>query len=149
MSNIHASCVAIGKRGILIRGPSGSGKSTLALQLIDSEGHGLGNKPLRGHLVSDDQTILENSNGRLLAKPPIAIAGLIEIRGLGIQQVKFTKSAQVKLLVDLRPATEIERLPSQSDKYVELEGIKIPHIAIAIGNPAAAAIVRSALYSIA
>ena len=145
MTSIHASCVAVGNHGILIRGTPGSGKSTLCLQLIDAEGYGLGRKTLRARLVADDQVELFPRKGKLVARPPASLAGLIEIRGAGILATTYKKSVILKLVVDLLPPTQVERLPDQSDQQTEIEGIKLPRIAIAAGNPAAAAIVRSAL----
>ncbi|MDP8997909.1 MAG: HPr kinase/phosphatase C-terminal domain-containing protein [Pseudomonadota bacterium] len=145
MTSIHASCVAVGSHGILMRGASGSGKSTLCLQLIDGEGYGLGRKTLRARLVADDQVELFPRKGKLVARPPASLAGLIEIRGAGILATTYKKSVILKLVVDLLPPTQVERLPDQSDQQTEIEGIKLPRIAIAAGNPAAAAIVRSAL----
>ena len=145
MTNIHASCVAVGSHGILIRGASASGKSTLCLQLIDGEGYGLGRKALRARLVADDQVDLFPRKGKLVARPPASLAGLIEIRGAGILATTYKKSVILKLVVDLLPLTQVERLPEQIDQQTEVAGIKLPRIAIAAGNPAAAAIVRSAL----
>ena len=68
---VHASCVAIGGRAILLAGPPGAGKSDLALRLID-----------RGaRLGSDDYTELRRVEGRLLARAPATIAGKIEVQG--------------------------------------------------------------------
>jgi HPr kinase/phosphorylase len=145
MTSIHASCVAVGSHGILIRGASGSGKSTLCLQLIDGEGYGLGRKTLRARLVADDQVELFPRKGKLVARPPASLAGLIEIRGAGILAPTYKKSVILKLVVDLLPPTQVERLPDQSDQQTEIEGVKLARIAIAIGNPAVTAIVRSAL----
>ena len=145
MTSIHASCVAVGSHGILIRGASGSGKSTLCLQLIDGEGYGLGRKTLRARLVADDQVELFPRKGKLVASPPASLAGLIEIRGAGILATTYKKSVILKLVVDLLPPTQVERLPDQSDQQTEIEGVKLARIAIAIGNPAVTAIVRSAL----
>ena len=145
MTSIHSSCVAMGNHGILIRGAPGSGKSTLCLQLIDGEGYGLGRKALRARLVADDQVELHRRGAKLEARPPASLAGLIEIRGIGILATTFKKSVVLKLVVDLVPPAEFERLPEQVDEQTEIEGIKLPRIAIAAGNPAAVAIVRSAL----
>ena len=145
MTSIHASCVAMGNQGILIRGASGSGKSTLCLQLIDAEGYGLGRKALRARLVADDQVELFPRKGKLVAHPPASLAGLIEIRGVGILATTFKKSVVLKLVVDLLPPNQVERLPDQADQQTEIEGVKLARIAIATGNPAATAIVRSAL----
>lgn len=145
MTSIHASCVAMGNQGILIRGASGSGKSTLCLQLIDAEGYGLGRKALRARLVADDQVELFPRKGKLMARPPDSLAGLIEIRGVGILATTCKKSVVLKLVVDLLPPNQVERLPDQADQQTEIEGVKLARIAIAIGNPAVTAIVRSAL----
>jgi serine kinase of HPr protein (carbohydrate metabolism regulator) len=115
-ATVHASCVAIGGRAVLIAGPSGSGKSDLALRLID-----------RGaRLVSDDYTRVEAQAGRLQATAPAAIAGRIEIRGVGIAEIERLPEAFVCLHVDLgRPS---ERLPEPG--HVEIEGVAIPSIAL-------------------
>ncbi len=75
-ANIHASCIAIGSRGVLLLGPSGAGKSDLALRLIE-EGAKEGVR-----LVADDRTILFAANGALHARAPASIRGLLEVRGL-------------------------------------------------------------------
>ena len=88
---IHATTVAIGTRGVLITGPSGAGKSDLALRLID-----------RGAvLVADDRTRLEVQGDRLIASPPATIAGLIEVRGIGVVPLPHVGAARVVLAVDL------------------------------------------------
>ncbi|MDE1900434.1 MAG: HPr kinase/phosphatase C-terminal domain-containing protein [Alphaproteobacteria bacterium] len=99
---LHASCVAIGGKGVLLAGPSGAGKSDLAVRLID-EG---------GVLVSDDQTALSVNNGVLCAAPPPAIAGMIEIRHIGLARLSFSASAPVALYVELTALdASIDRLP--------------------------------------
>ncbi|MDX2028118.1 MAG: serine/threonine protein kinase [Alphaproteobacteria bacterium] len=99
---IHASCVAIGGQGVLIAGPSGAGKSDIALRLIDGG----------AQMVTDDQTELRLEKDSLLALPPPAIAGLMEIRHLGLVKMPFTPQARVKLYVELTPLDEkLERLP--------------------------------------
>ncbi len=97
---IHASCVAIAKRGLLIIGPSGSGKSSLALSLI----------ALGAILVSDDRTILVNKAGRLIAKCPPPIRGLVEARGIGLLHCETLASAAITSVVDLGQI-ETDRLP--------------------------------------
>jgi hypothetical protein len=111
---VHASCVAIGGRSVLISGPSGSGKSDLALRLID-----------RGAvLVSDDYTVLEARGGALLASPPETIAGRIEMRGVGILERPYAEGVPVALLVDL--ARTSERMPEPT--AVEIYGVAIPAV---------------------
>jgi hypothetical protein len=89
--NIHASCVRLGRAGVLLLGPSASGKSDLALRLI---GKG-------ARLVSDDRTELFLKGGVLHARPPRALAGLLEIAGLGIIAQPHAAQAAIKLAVQL------------------------------------------------
>ena len=98
-ANIHASCVAIGTKGVLLLGASGAGKSDLALRLIDDG----------AKLVADDRTILFIAKGALHAKPPATIKGLIEIRGVGI--VKLPVRASVKIVLVVKLGREGARLP--------------------------------------
>lgn len=90
--NVHASVVAFGPRGgVLIVGPSGAGKSRLALALI---GEG-------AQLVADDQVFVSALSGRLFARAPRSIAGLIEARGLGLLRLTHRHLVQIAALVDL------------------------------------------------
>lgn len=98
--NIHASCVAIGARGVLLLGPSGAGKSDLALRLIDQG----------AKLVADDRTILFTVKGALHARAPASIQGLLEIRGVGIVQLPVRAKVQICLVVRL--GREGARLPA-------------------------------------
>lgn len=111
---IHASCVAIAGRAVLIAGRSGSGKSDLALRLVD-----------RGaRLVSDDYTILTPSEGRLLASAPGTIAGRIEVRGVGLAELEPVRDVPVALHVDLDRVPE--RLPEA--ETVTIAGIALPSL---------------------
>lgn len=99
---IHASCVALDGRGILLAGPSGAGKSDLALRLIDGG----------ARLVADDQTVLSLETGRLTAAPPPSIAGLIEVRHVGILRMPFETAVPVELYIDLTSSDAgLQRLP--------------------------------------
>lgn len=130
-SLIHASCVAIGGRAVLIGGPSGAGKSDLALRLID-----------RGAaLVSDDYTELRRRGGRVLARAPAEIAGKIEVRGLGILDLPAMADIPVCLYVDLD--RDPERLPEP--ETVWLGGEEIPAIALAALEASAALKLEQAL----
>lgn len=97
---LHAGCVALDGRGLLITGPAGSGKSSLALALM----------ALGARLVADDRTILSLRDGRLHATCPPALRGLIEARGIGILQADPIDGTDLSLVVDLG-VTETERLP--------------------------------------
>lgn len=104
---LHASCVAIAGRAVLIRGASGAGKSSLALQCI-----GLG-----AALVSDDRTAVTYVQGQVVAQAPDSISGLIEARGVGLLNSPAAGSVAVALVVDL-DQTENERLPPMRETLV-------------------------------
>lgn len=100
MTQLHATTVAIGGRGLLILGPSGSGKSSLALQLM----------AVGADLVADDRTDLAVEGGRLIARAPQALRGRIEARGVGILNAPASDPVPLALAVDLGRA-EDQRLP--------------------------------------
>jgi serine kinase of HPr protein (carbohydrate metabolism regulator) len=127
--SIHASAVLVGARAVLIQGPSGSGKSRLALALLHAAAQGL--IPF-ARLVADDRAHLEARHGRLLVRPAEALAGLIEIRGLGIRRVPHEPLAVVKLIVELGQS-EAERLPDIAPREAEIAGIALPRIEVAAG----------------
>ncbi|WP_137111549.1 HPr kinase/phosphorylase [Rhodobacter sp. SY28-1] len=110
---LHATCVAVDGRGLLILGPSGAGKSALALQLIS-----------RGAvLVSDDLTRLEGVGGTLWASCPNPdLQGMIEARGVGILRAPSVSGAEVGLVVDLGQM-ETDRLPPR--RKVTILGISL------------------------
>ena len=116
---VHATCIAIGGRGVLLCGQSGSGKSDLALRLLD-----------RGAaLVSDDYTILRSDGGRLLATAPATIAGKIEVRGIGIVDIaERVPEAPVALCVML--GEPVERLPDEAARPRLFAGIAIPSVSL-------------------
>jgi serine kinase of HPr protein (carbohydrate metabolism regulator) len=129
-STVHASAVLVGPRAVLIRGPAGSGKSRLALALIQAGSSGA--LPF-ARLVGDDRVHLDAANGRLLVRPAKTLAGLIEVRGLGIRQVPFEAAAVVGLVVDLA-AADSERLPAPKSTVAEVAGIVLPRLAVAPGE---------------
>ena len=97
--NIHAGCVALGSKGVLLLGPSGAGKSDLMLRLIDGG----------AKLVADDRAILFTAKGVLRARAPSGIRGLMEVRGLGIVEVPARERVTIALAVQL--GREGARLP--------------------------------------
>lgn len=115
-ATIHATCVAIGARGVLLTGPSGAGKSDLAMRLID-----------RGAvLVADDYTLLSCEDGMLIARSPATIAGRMEVRGVGIVARPARAAVTVALSVVL--ASEDERMPEP--RTTVLDGVTVPEIVI-------------------
>lgn len=114
---VHASTVGKDGRAVLIMGPSGSGKSDLALRLLD-----------RGFtLVSDDQTLVHREGERLIASAPQRIAGKLEIRGIGIVEMKAQSDVPVALVVEL--TSEIPRLPDEGRER-KILGIPLPLVTI-------------------
>jgi serine kinase of HPr protein (carbohydrate metabolism regulator) len=120
-----------GARAVLIRGPSGSGKSRLALALLEAARAGL--LPF-ARLVGDDRVHLCAVAGRLLVRPAAALAGLIEIRGIGIMRVAHEPCAVVGAVVDLGGSAE--RLPQAGQRQAMVEGITIPRLGVAAGEDA-------------
>jgi HPr kinase/phosphorylase len=128
-ASVHASAVLVGDRAVLIRGPSGAGKSHLAFDLILA---GRAGHIPPAVLVGDDRIHLEIDQGQLMVRPARALAGLIEIRGLGIRACDFAGEAIVGLVVDLS-AADAERLPPPEALLASILGIKIPRIPVGAG----------------
>jgi HPr kinase/phosphorylase len=82
--------------GVLLIGPSGSGKSDLALRLL---GRGFS-------LVADDRVDIDDG----VAAAPPALAGLLEVRGLGIVRLPYVATARLALVAEL--GAPAERLPA-------------------------------------
>jgi len=129
-ATIHASAVLVGARAVLIRGPAGSGKSRLALALVDAGRGGL--LPFT-RLVADDRAHVAAVHGRLLVRPAERLAGLIEVRGLGLRRLPFEPVAVVGLVVDLA-AEDAERLPPAPACATTIDGIALPRLAVAPGQ---------------
>lgn len=114
---LHATTVSIRDGAVLLMGRPGSGKSDLALRLID-----------RGAvLVSDDHTLLRPEGGKLIASPPATIAGLIEVRGLGIVALPYVADVPAVLIVRL--GGPVARMPA-GDTVTTFAGIVLPEIAL-------------------
>ena len=125
---VHASAVLAGARAVLIRGPAGSGKSRLALALLAAAQSGL----LRfARLVGDDRVHLEPCHQRLLVRPAASLAGLVEVRGVGIRRLDHEPVAVVGLVVDLA-AEDAERLPEPAEAVIL--GVRLPRLAVAAGT---------------
>lgn len=130
---LHATTVAIDGCAVLLRGPSGSGKSDLALRLIDAG----------ARLVADDQSAVSRDGDRLVVRAPAPIAGLFEVRGVGIVRLDSVPEAPVGLIADLVAAQSVERLPSRRAETIL--GIAVPLIGIAPFEASAPAKLRLAL----
>ena len=114
---LHASCVAIRGRGVLLTGASGAGKSDLALRLID-----------RGAiLVGDDGLVIEARDGRLYGRPGPNIEGQMEVRGLGILAFPW-EEAPIDLAITLDQP--VSRMPDELLPVRVIEGLTLPMIAL-------------------
>ncbi|HYZ62373.1 MAG TPA: hypothetical protein VE650_07945 [Acetobacteraceae bacterium] len=120
---IHASCAARDGHGVLLIGAPGSGKSDLLLRLLD----------IGFSLVADDRVEVRDG----AARPPEALAGLLEVRGLGIVRLPFEAPVTLRLAVEMGRA---ERLPSPA-----LHPLGVPLVAVDPALASAPARVRLAL----
>ncbi len=130
---VHATCIALDGRGVLLRGAPGAGKSDLALRLIEGG----------ASLVADDRVSLAGEGGRLVAAPPAAIAGLLEVRGVGIVSMDHVPRCPLDLVVDLVAPEALARMPEAAT--VELCGHRIAHAMLAPFEASAPAKLRLAL----
>ncbi len=115
---VHGSCAARDGAGVLLVGPSGSGKSDLLLRLLD-----------RGYvLVADDRVEIVDG----VASVPPTLAGLLEVRGLGVFRLPHAASARIALAVELGGGHD--RLPMPG-RY---PGLDVPLVALDAASPSAA-----------
>ena len=127
--SVHASAVKVGSSAVLIRGPSGAGKSRLAFDLIMAGRSGVVESSV---LVGDDRVHLATVGQEIEVRPVPVLAGLIEIRGLGIRCCDFVEHATVGLVVDL-DAEDAERLPPPESLKTTIFGVEIPRIPVGRG----------------
>lgn len=123
--SVHATALALGMRGrvvgVLITGPSGAGKSTLAVTLIERARQG----GRFARLVADDRTVLSVASGRLVARAPDRLAGLMEVRGLGIVEVERLPNCRIHAQVALVPSGSVERMPEPASSEWEVDGTTV------------------------
>jgi HPr kinase/phosphorylase len=132
-TSLHASCVSLSGRGVVLLGPSGSGKSDLALRLIDAG----------GRLVADDRLVVERRGERLIGRPPEAVAGLIEVRGLGIMRIEHCAATPLDLVVELGGAGPWPRVPEPATH--EVLGIALRCLRLDPSAPSTCAKIKLAL----
>lgn len=124
---VHGTCVALGRSAALLRGPSGCGKSDLALRFLflARRGPAAIEAPV---LVADDQVEARRSGARVMVRAPATIRGKMEVRGVGIVDVKHLEEAELALVVDLVPRlADVERLP-EVGAAARITGIEVPAI---------------------
>ena len=127
---VHATCIALGGRGALIRGPSGAGKSDIALRCLGVMRLPGRNSGCRAELVADDRVIVRRHEERLIAAPPPPLAGLIEVRGLGILSCPHIAETELALVINLTDSGQIDRFPDPLPRAT-LEGIALPALDLA------------------
>ncbi len=130
---IHGTLLSVYGTGVLIRGESGTGKSECALELVS-----------RGHaLVADDAVALERIGSTLYGSAPTAFTGLLEIRGLGIRDIRevygnssVVDECEIDVNIELRSVKndeELERLGGEPTE-IDILGVRLPHFVISNSN---------------
>jgi serine kinase of HPr protein (carbohydrate metabolism regulator) len=137
----HAGLIALRQeglwRGALIEGPSGIGKSDLALRALDAG----------FRLVADDRVVVFAAGGQLYGKAPEPLAGLIEVRGLGVARVSALAFCEIALLIRCVETPEsVERLPDP--RFVTITGVSVPVFDLWPREPAAPAKIRRMMQSL-
>ncbi len=133
MMTMHGTSVLISGAGVLLRGRSGAGKSDLALRLIDCG----------AVLIADDRVEVRMDQGRVVASAPAILAGLLEVRGVGILRLPFAPMAELHLVVDLVEPGAVDRLP-EPEWAIVLEG-RLSRLALAPFEASAPAKLRLAV----
>jgi HPr kinase/phosphorylase len=136
---VHATALAIGEAGVLIRGRSGAGKSRLTLELIAEAGR----RGLFARLAADDRVALHSRGGRLIARGHPTIAGRIESRGEGILEMGYEPAIVVRLVIDLDGGASAapERMPQVEATRVSLGDVELPRLSLEGPGPSQAGVV--------
>lgn len=128
----QASVVALRGVALMIEGAPGSGKSSLALALID-----------RGAmLVGDDAVLLEAADDTLVAHPHPRVAGLIEVRNVGLIVHPVAAPVPVALVIVLD--RDAPRHVDRADSVVRA-GLAVPCLRLWPDSPVLALRAEAAL----
>ena len=118
--------------GVLIQGESGVGKSEVAIELIK-----------RGHrIIADDAVEIKNTNhGTLMATAPELIRHYMELRGIGVIDVRrlfgmgaIKLSQEIHLVIHLEPWDDnavYDRLGLEN-AHTHILGVKLPCITVPV-----------------
>jgi len=115
---LHASCVQLDGVGIVLLGASGAGKSDFALRLIDAG----------ALLVADDRLQVEATAAGLVGRPAEALAGLIEVRGVGILRIPYCRASPLGLVVELDDAKPMIRMPQPATYEILGTALRLLHL---------------------
>lgn len=136
---LHATALVLGGVGIMIQGPSGAGKSRLAFSLLEAAGCQPSSSKgpqtdVDTALIGDDYiTLMPGPDGyNLLASPAPNLAGLIEVRSVGILGLPWRASSVLQLSVELAPLEELERLPETD--VIDVQGHALRYLKVPIGD---------------
>lgn len=130
---IHGTLLSVYGVGVLICGESGTGKSECALEMV-SRGHGL---------VADDAIEITQIGSILYGSAPTALKGSLEIRGIGICDVRklygdasIVNRCEIGVSIELRPEENGEETMRIGGEQAEAEilGMKLPHFVISDSN---------------
>lgn len=130
---LHGVLLGIYNIGVLILGESGIGKSECALDLIT-----------RGHLlISDDAVLIRKIGNRLDGKSPELTYEHLEIRGLGIINIRdlfgisaVGKHKRIELCIKLKKWNEVENIERIGLEIQEekIFGVKIPQVVLPVSS---------------
>jgi len=128
---IHGVCLEVFGIGVFIKGKSGVGKSETTLELIN-----------RGHrLIADDAVIIKKLENQLKASCPELTKHLMEIRGIGILDIKHLFGVgSIKLDQYIELAIELEEWDEEKeydrigmdDNYIEILDVKVPCVVVPV-----------------
>ena len=133
MKQVHATTVHFIGQGVMLCGPSASGKSDLGLRLIE----------IGAQLVADDRTDLTLSNNSIRASAPKQLAGMLEVRGIGIIKIEAIAETQLALVIRLINTENLQRLPTF--ETTDILGVTLPLVRLCAFEASAPAKVRAAL----
>ncbi len=131
-ATLHGVLVDVYGMGVLITGESGVGKSEAALELVR-----------RGHqLVADDVVdVCRITENRLIGEAPEMVRHLMEIRGIGIIDIKamygisaVLASKTIDMIIHLEPWKEkkaYDRL-GLTDDFTTIMDVRVPQIVLPV-----------------
>lgn len=134
MSAQHASAVCLDGQAVMLIGDSGSGKSALALSLIQTHG---------ATLIGDDRLLVTAQADGLYVAPHARLAGLIEMRGLGLLRRDYCQNIKLALVVELVTQDAAPRLAEAA--FYHQDGQDVPLLRLHGHDPHTALKIKLAL----